>query len=876
MKIIDKMFGTYSEREIKRVKPIVTNILNLEEQYSKMTDTELKNKTKEFKERLKKGESLDDIMPEAFATVKEASWRVLGLKPYEVQIIGAVILHQGRIAEMKTGEGKTLVATLPAYLNALKGEGVFIVTVNEYLAKRDSEQMGKIYTFLGLSVGVIEHDMTVNQRRKQYNSDIIYATNNEIGFDYLKDNMVHDINLKVQRPFQFAIIDEVDSILIDEARTPLIISGEGDDVSEGYIKADKFVRSIKGVLLDNDETSKREKMFEVNGEEDKYKDFDYIIYEKDKTVTLTEKGVSKAERFYKISNLGDLENLEINHYVSRALRAHALFKKDIDYVVEGDEIVIVDEHTGRLMEGRRYSEGIHQAIETKEGVLIRKASRTLATISFQNLFKKFRKLSGMTGTAMTEKDEFIHTYDLDVVEIPTNKPVIRKDLVDKVYTSKPGKLKGIIKTVKECNEKGQPILVGTASVETSEELSKLFKKEGIKHNVLNAKQNANEAKVVAQAGEFGTVTIATNMAGRGTDIMLGGNVDFKVKEELRKLGYPQEQIEESNTHSLTEDKDILEIRNKYKELHETISEKTKPWAEKVKDVGGLYILGTERHSSRRIDNQLRGRAGRQGDPGVSEFLISMEDDLLRLFGGEQLTTMFAPEDGQVDDVPLDIKMLANMVSRAQRRIEGMHFSARKTILDYDDVMNIQRELVYEQRDKFISKASLVEDVISLSKLFIEDTVNKNVKGKRITLEEQEKIAIAFAEVKGLENVPNFTEEELYNITPEQIIDSLCKEVEEKVMFFNSHTLGEVSEQHLKAILLFVIDNAWQEHIVVMEDLQEGIGLRAYSQKDPIIIYKAEGYELFEDMLTYVRKEMLIILMENYEKLMKALEDAKTK
>lgn len=875
MKIFDKLFGTYSEREIKKIKPIVNKAMSLELEYSKLSDEELSNKTVEFKNRLKNGETLDDILPEAFATVREASWRVIGLKHYEVQVIGGIILHQGRIAEMKTGEGKTLVATLPTYLNALEGKGVYVVTVNDYLAKRDSEQMGKVYKFLGLTVGLIEHNMMPFERKAEYNCDIVYATNNEVGFDYLRDNMATHISQKVQRGFNYAIIDEVDSILIDEARTPLVISGEGDDVSEGYMKADAFVRTLKGTYItEEDKVSKLESMLSKEEIDEKYKDFDYTINEKNKTVSLTEKGVAKAEKFYNIENLADIENIETNHYISRALKAHAIFKKDVDYVVKDGEIVIVDEHTGRLMQGRRYSEGIHQAIETKEKVEVKKESKTLATISFQNLFKKFNKLSGMTGTAMTEVDEFLHTYGLDIVEIPTNKPVIRVDKTDKVYMTKKGKLNAILDTVKECSEKGQPILVGTTSVESSEELSKLFKKHGIKHNVLNAKYHEQEAMIVAQAGEYKAVTIATNMAGRGTDIMLGGNADYKTKQKLAELGYSSELIEESTTYTVTNNPEILEVREKYKEIYKEIEEEIRPKAELVRSLGGLYILGTERHSSRRIDNQLRGRAGRQGDPGVSEFLISMEDDLMRIFGADKLSGMFA-NFSLPEDTPIDVKIVSNSIEQAQKRIEGMHFGVRKTLLDYDSVMSLQRDIVYKQRDELLEKDSVSEEILQMIETFVTDSVNNNIMNKkRLTIEDQEAILSAFSEVKGLETLPNYTDDELANITAEQIIEGIMSEIKQKYEFFSKHTVKAQIQSYEKRMLLFLIDKAWQEHIVMMDDLREGIGLRAYGQHDPLIAYKTEGFDMFEGMLNYVREEVLRNFMGNYNSLMEAMKKTK--
>lgn len=864
MNIFEKVFGTYSSREIKKVQHIAKKVINLEKEYENLTNEELKNKTQEFKDRLKT-ETLNDILPEAFATVREAAWRVLGLKPYEVQVLGGIILHQGRIAEMKTGEGKTLVATMPSYLNALTGN-VLVVTANEYLAKRDSEQMGKIHNFLGLSVGFIDNDMDIEKRKIEYGKDILYTTNNEVGFDYLRDNMVLDKQNQVQREYNYVIIDEVDSILIDEARTPLIISGKGEDSSDGYIKADKFVQGLKGVVKDNkeNEISKIEMRINNVDENDQYKDFDYIVDKKTKTTILTEKGIKKAEKEYSVENLMDIDNVEINHYISKALKAHYLFKRDIDYIVKDNEVIIIDEHTGRIMNGRRYSEGMHQAIEVKENVEVKSESKTLATISFQNLFRKFNKLSGMTGTAMTETTEFREIYNSDVVEIPTNKPLIREDKTDKVYLTREGKLEGIIETVKECNKKGQPILVGTASVEASEELSKLFNKVGIEHSVLNAKHHEQEAKIIAKAGHYGRVTIATNMAGRGTDIMLGGNVEFKVKEELKKLGYEDSLIELSNTHTEYNDEQVIEIRNKYNELQIKFEKEIEPWIEKVKNVGGLYVLGTERHSSRRIDNQLRGRAGRQGDPGVSEFTISLEDDLMMTFGADRFSDLFEKMD-LPEDVPIDIKFISNSIEKAQKKIEGMHYNARKTLIEYDSVMNIQREIIYEQRNRFLEEDNMLDYLSEMIGIYIEENINYSImKSSKITLDDQECIKQAFIEIPGLESLPNYTEDELLNIKTEDIINNIKKEVQDKINLLVNHTDEEYVNFNSKRTLLFFIDDAWQEHLVAMDDLIEGIGLRAYAQQDPVIAYKNEGYNMFQEMLNYVRKQIFIIIMKNYQ------------
>ena len=865
MKLLDIVFGTYSERELKRIRPIVDKVLSLENEYSSLTEEQLRGKTTELKGRLQNGETLDDILPEAFATVREAAWRVIGLKPYEVQVIGGIILHQGRIAEMKTGEGKTLVATLPAYLNALSGKGVMVVTVNEYLAKRDSEWMGKVYTYLGLSVGLVEHSMLPFERQAAYKCDITYVTNNEVGFDYLRDNMITNKSEKVQRGFTYAIIDEVDSILIDEARTPLIISGQGDDVSELYEKADKFVRKLKGVLIkEEDKASKLETI--VNGSliEDQYADYDFTIDEKHKSAVLTDKGIEKAEKYFNVENLGDVENLELNHYISRALKAHNVFKRDIDYVVKDGEIVIVDEHTGRLMEGRRYSEGIHQAIETKEGVQVKKESKTLATISFQNLFRKFEKISGMTGTAMTEEEEFRNIYGLDVIEIPTNKPVIRVDKNDKIFINKKAKLDAIVETVKQCYEKGQPILVGTTSVEASEELSNLFKEHDIKHTVLNAKYHDKEAEIVAQAGEYKAVTIATNMAGRGTDILLGGNAEYKAKKELANIGYSHELIEEATTYTETTNQDIIDIRQKYKEVKEKFDVEIAPKAEQIRQLGGLYILGTERHSSRRIDNQLRGRAGRQGDPGVSEFVISFEDDLMRLFGANRLQGMFSNLNIP-SNIPIDMKIVGSSIEKAQMRVESMHYNTRKLLLDYDMVMNLQRDIIYEQRNKVLEAESVREDFMKMMEVFITETVENNIMNKkRITLEDQDSILSAFSEVVGLDNLPNYTEDGLFDMKPSDISNKLIEEVHSKYAELESKVKPESLRAFEKRVLFFEIDSNWQDHIVMMDELKQGIGLRAIGQHDPLMVYKLEGFELFEGMMNYIRQEVLRLFLSVYK------------
>ena len=687
MGLMDKIFGTYSERELKRIYPIRDKVLALDEQYSKMSDQELKAMTPKFKERLANGETLDDILPEAFATCREAAWRVLGMKHFPVQVIGGIVLHQGRIAEMKTGEGKTLVATLPVYLNALTGKGVHVVTVNDYLAKRDSEEMGKVYRWLGLTVGLVIHDIEPADRKKAYQADITYGTNNEFGFDYLRDNMQIYKENRVQRGHYFAVVDEVDSILIDEARTPLIISGRGDKSTDLYKVADRFARTLKMYKV---------KELDDKEEHDDVIDADYIVDEKAKTATLTKSGVKKAEEFFGLENLMDMENSTIQHHINQAIKAHGTMHRDINYVVKDNEVLIVDEFTGRIMNGRRYSEGLHQAIEAKEGVEVKRESKTLATITYQNLFRMYEKLSGMTGTAMTEEQEFREIYGMDVIEIPTNKPVIRTDLPDVVYKTRRGKFNAVVEQVKECHAKGQPVLVGTVSIETSEELSALLKRHGIKHQVLNAKYHEKEAEIVAQAGQYGAVTIATNMAGRGTDIMLGGNAEFLAKNQMRKEGYYENLIVEATGFGDTDDEEVIEARKRFTELSKQFKEQLRPEAEKVKEAGGLFIVGTERHESRRIDNQLRGRSGRQGDPGCSRFYLSLEDDLMRLFGGDRINNLM--ETLKIDeDTPIENKILSNTIESAQRKIEGRNFGIRKNVLQFDDVMNKQREMARTSR-----------------------------------------------------------------------------------------------------------------------------------------------------------------------------------
>lgn len=862
--ILTKVFGTYSERQIKKITPLVDKILLLDEEYSKLSEDELKGKTQEFKDRLAKGETLDDILVEAFATVREASYRVLGMKHFPVQLIGGIVLHQGNIAEMKTGEGKTLVATLPAYLNALTGKGVYVVTVNDYLAKRDSEWMGKVYNYLGLSVGLIEPNTIEFEKRAAYNCDITYGTNTEFGFDYLRDNMVFSLSGKVQRGFNYCIIDEVDSILIDEARTPLIISGLGDDVSSLYKEADTFVRTLKGSYIkEEDKTSKLDSIIGIVGDE-KYLDYDYLIDEKQKTVALTDKGIEKAEKYFKIDNLGDMENIEINSHILKALKAHSLFKRDVDYVVKGTEVLIVDEHTGRIMEGRRYSDGIHQAIETKEGVEIKKESKTLATITYQNFFRKFNKVSGMTGTAMTELEEFREIYNLDVIEIPTNKPIQRIDKTDKVYKTKQAKINAICDRIIECHEKGQPVLVGTTSVESSEELSDILTNLKIKHEVLNAKNHEKEAKIIAQAGHFGAVTIATNMAGRGTDIILGGNIEYKVKEQLKEEGYSDELIEQSTTYSETEDEEILAIRERYKELYEIKKKEAEPWVEKVKEVGGLYVIGTERHSSRRIDNQLRGRAGRQGDVGVSEFFISFDDDLMRIFGGDKVKGLFDKMDIP-EDLPLDLPILSNAIESAQKKVESQHYAIRKQLLEYDTVMNLQRETVYETRDKILGSNNLRSSIIDMCRDYYTEKVEQNIiKPNHITLEDIENIKSSIRTI-GL-TIKDYTENELKGLTVKDIVEEVVDRFDKMYSELEKTSSEEFVRSYEKRVLLHLLDTNWENHLEIMDNLRQGIGLRVLGQKDPLVEYKIEGFEMFHNMMLVIREDYINLIMGLYREL----------
>ena len=843
MGLFTKIFGTYSQRELKSIWPVVHRIEAMEDDYKALTDQQLQHKTVEFKERLSAGETLDDILPEAFATVREAADRVLGLRPYPVQLVGGIVLHQGRIAEMKTGEGKTLVATLPAYLNALTGKGVHIVTVNDYLAKRDSEWMGKVHRFLGLTVGLIIHDMDKAQRQQAYAADITYGTNNEMGFDYLRDNMAIYANEQVQRGHQFAIVDEVDSILIDEARTPLIISGMGDKSTQLYDMAEMFAARLKKYVVA--ETDAKE-------EEDPSLDADYIVDEKARTATLTARGIKKAEEFFQVENLGDPENATIAHHINQAIKAHGTMRRDVDYVVKDGEVVIVDEFTGRLMFGRRYSEGLHQAIEAKEHVNVQRESKTLATITFQNYFRLYQKLSGMTGTALTEEEEFATIYKLDIVEIPTNRPVARVDMDDSVYKTEVGKYRAVIRQVKECHEKGQPVLVGTVSIEKNELLGQLLRREGIPCNLLNAKNHEKEAEIVAQAGKLGAVTVATNMAGRGTDIMLGGNAEYLAKNDLRKAGLSDELIAEATGYADTDNQEILDARKLFAEKMEHYRAAIADEADKVRAAGGLFIIGTERHDSRRIDNQLRGRAGRQGDPGQSRFYISLEDDLMRLFGGDRITGMM--ERMNIDeDTPIENKMLSHAIEQAQTTVESRNFQARKSVLEYDDVMNKQREIIYGQRTQVLEGMDVKEIIMNMMTTAITNQVSAAFLGQ------QQLDAAALREllrtVEGL-YFPRgaVSAESLADLSQEDVTDRFTQAAaafyDKKEQEFTSPVMREVE----RVVLLRVVDEYWMDHIDAMDDLKQGIRLRAYAQTDPVIAYKKESLEMFDEMIAAIQEE----------------------
>ena len=847
MGLFTKLFGTRSEREVKKLEPQVEAVMALEEPYKKLTDQELRAKTQEFKDRYASGETLDALLPEAFAVCREAADRVLGMRPYRVQVVGGIVLHQGRIAEMKTGEGKTLVAILPAYLNALAGRGVHIVTVNDYLAKRDSEWMGKVYRFLGLSVGLIVHDLTAEQRRAAYAADITYGTNNELGFDYLRDNMAIYKQEMVQRGHAFAIVDEVDSILIDEARTPLIISGKGEESSKLYEMADYFVSRLKKQVFSTTDNKELQ---------DQY-DCDYIVDEKDRSVSLTQKGIEKAEQFFNVENLADPENATLSHHINQAMKARGLMKRDIDYVVKDGEVIIVDEFTGRLMYGRRYNEGLHQAIEAKEGVKVASENKTLATITFQNFFRLYDKLSGMTGTALTEEEEFSGIYNLDVVEIPTNKPVIRIDDPDVVYKTEAGKYRAVIAQIKECHAKGQPVLVGTISIEKSELLSQMLKREGIPHNVLNAKHHEKEAEIVAQAGHLGAVTIATNMAGRGTDIMLGGNAEYMAKNELRKQGLSDELIAESNSFAETENPEILAARAAYTEAYKRFKVETDKQAELVRQAGGLFIIGTERHESRRIDNQLRGRSGRQGDPGETRFYLSMQDDIMRLFGSERIMNMMETL-GIDEDTPIDAKILSGAIENAQKTVEGRNFQSRKNVLEYDDVMNVQRKIIYEQRRQVLDGEDLQKNIQSMMRFYV-DTYVASAFGEQPKLADKQhffEMMTHFEPIFFPTGTWLISDAELQTLTreaaEEKILSLMQRAYAKKEEQFTSPVMREVE----RVVTLRVVDEFWMDHIDAMDDLRQGIRLRAYAQTDPVIEYKREGFDMFEAMNDAIKEEIV--------------------
>lgn len=845
-KLVTALFGDYSKKEVKRVKKISNKVLALEEKYQAMDDKELTAQTDILKQRLADGETLDDILPDAFAVCREAAWRVLGMKHFEVQVIGGIVLHQGRIAEMKTGEGKTLVATLPAYLNALTGEGVHIVTVNDYLAKRDSEWMGKLYRFLGLDVGLIIHEKTNDQRKAAYNADITYGTNNEMGFDYLRDNMVQYKEQKVQRGHKFAIVDEVDSILIDEARTPLIISGKGEQSTDLYRQANAFAKTLKMVKV--------AKMDEKQDTEATY-DGDYVVDEKAKTATLTQDGVKKAEAYFNVENLMEMENSTLLHHINQAIKANGVMRRDIDYVVTDGQVKIVDEFTGRIMEGRRYNEGLHQAIEAKEGVKVEHESKTLATITFQNYFRLYKKLSGMTGTASTEAPEFSEIYKLDVVEIPTNKPLIRIDHPDVIFQTERAKFNHVIEQIKKCHEKGQPVLVGTISIEKSELLSKMLKKAKIPHNVLNAKNHEREAEIIAQAGKLGAVTIATNMAGRGTDIMLGGNAEYLAKAEMKRMQYTDELIAEATGFAETDDEEILEARKTFQELEAKYKNEIQEEADKVREAGGLFILGTERHDSRRIDNQLRGRSGRQGDPGESQFYLSCEDDLMRLFGGERMQLMMG-RLADDENMPIESKMISKTVESSQKKVEGRNFGIRKNTLQYDDVMNRQRQLIYKQRDQVLDGIDLSDKILAMLDTNIEENVKNYLAGDH---KADWNIAGLKEKYKGwLTTDDDFEDTDTLSVneTIEMLTERGHRILDEKHQLLGD----EMFQDFERMVLLRNVDTLWMDHIDAMDDLKQGIGLRAYAQRDPVVAFRMESYDMFDEMTATIRENTVRMML----------------
>ena len=849
MGIFNKIFKSYSEKEVKRIMPLVEKINGLENEISKLSNSELTAKTDYFKKQLSEGKTLDDILPEAFAVVREASKRVLGLRHFDVQLIGGIILHQGRIAEMKTGEGKTLVATLPVYLNALTGNGVHVITVNDYLAKRDSEWMGKLYKFLGLTVGLAISGMNPKEKQEAYACDVTYGTNNEFGFDYLRDNMVIYKNQLVQRGLSYAIIDEIDSILIDEARTPLIISGRANKSSDLYKKANDFVKRLTPKVIIEEDV----KDFDQAEDNEKY---DYIVDLKAKSASLTQKGTKKAEEFFRLSNLNDLDNSDIVHHINQALRAHGVMKNEIDYIVKDGEVLIVDEFTGRIMYGRRYNNGLHQAIEAKEHVKIADESKTLATITFQNYFRMYDKLSGMTGTAMTEEDEFQEIYNLDVVAVPTNKPMIRKDNNDIIYKNENAKFNAVVKDVKQSYEKGQPVLIGTVSIEKSEKLSRILKKEGIKHSVLNAKYHEQEAEIIAQAGKFGAVTIATNMAGRGTDIMLGGNSEYLAKDEMRKKGYSKELIEQATAYNETDDKDILEARETFRSLEKKYSDNIQEEKEKVIAAGGLKIIGTERHESRRIDNQLRGRSGRQGDIGESRFYIGLDDDLMKIFGGDMITKVYNTL-GASEDLPIETRIISNAVEKAQKRVEGRNFSIRKNVLKFDDVMNTQRETIYAQRKQVLDGENLKTNILNMIEAVAEATIDmycSTEDGEHIN---EEGLLQDIKTTFGIDTLENIKTKPLDKaLLTNELIEKAKQKYEDKETEIGSEDLRELE----RVVMLKVVDQKWMDHIDNMDDLKEGIGLRAYGQKDPVVQYRIEGFDMFEEMISDIKVDVVKILL----------------
>jgi len=852
MGLLSRIFGSYSVKELARIEPIKQKVLNLDEEYQKLSESELKAKTTEFRERLAKGETLDDILPEALATVREAAWRVLAKKPFPVQIIGAIVLHQGRIAEMKTGEGKTLVACVASYLNALAGNGVHVVTVNDYLAKTQSEEMGKVHRYLGLTVGCILHGLNNDERRAAYACDVTYGTNNELGFDYLRDNMVIHKQDRVQRPHSFAIVDEVDSILIDEARTPLIISGRGDKSTELYTIVDKFARTLTSTTVIEVDT--KQDQDEINDTAD------YIIDEKGKTATITKRGVKKAEQAFQIDNLMDSEHITLLHHINQAIRAHGIMKADIDYVVKDGEVIIVDEFTGRLMLGRRFNEGLHQAIEAKEGVKVARESKTLATITFQNYFRLYKKLSGMTGTAMTEEDEFKEIYKLDVIAIPTNKPVIRIDLNDRIYRTEKGKYLAIIDQIVECHEKGQPILVGTISIEKSELLSAMLKRKGVKHEVLNAKHHAKEAEIVAQAGRLGAVTIATNMAGRGTDIILGGNAEFSAKAEMLKREYDEELVNEAIGFADTDNQEVLDARKVYQDLYEKFSKEVKEKSVAVIEAGGLFILGTERHESRRIDNQLRGRSGRQGDIGASCFFLSADDDLIRIFAGERLENIMRTLNVE-EDTPIESRLLSKVIESSQKKVEGRNFSIRKNVLNYDDVMNAQREIIYTQRGQVLDGEDLHERILEMIEELIKATVS------RYLIDDVVKDDWNLVGLKDFFNGWLITDQdlvfegdELADVTRQDITEALIDKAKEIYQAKEDEYGSDIIREVERVVLLKVVDTKWMAHIDDMDELKKGIGLRSFGQKNPVIEYRYEGFEMFDDMVASIQEDTVRMLL----------------